>query len=107
MNLERTDLVVMAACDTGRGEAPRGMGVFGLRGSFRMAGAKSVVMSLWEVPEPQTIELMDYFYAELFEGKSIAVSLRSAQKRVRDGSPHPYYWGGFVVEGDALTRLWE
>ena len=105
MDLLATELVVLSACDTGLGDVLRGEGVFGLRRAFLLAGAKTVVMSLWEVPDEETCMLMEDFYRGLAEGaptlNSPAEALRQAQRNLRENpaTADPYYWGAFICEG--------
>jgi CHAT domain-containing protein len=105
MDLVGTELVVLSACRTGLGDVRRSEGVFGLRRAFVQAGSKTLVMSLWKVPDPETRKLMTAFYGNLLEGMGKAEALRKAQlatiARLRDtGIPHPYFWGGFICQGD-------
>jgi tetratricopeptide (TPR) repeat protein/CHAT domain-containing protein len=106
MNLTNTDLVVLSACNTGIGEVKRGHGVFGLRRSFQQAGAKSLVMSLWQIPDEETKDLMVEFYQRLYDGHSKLNALHEASlsvmKSARDKykSTHPFYWSGFILIGD-------
>jgi len=65
-----------------------------------IAGAKSVIMSLWRVNDLTTQELMTQFYKNRLEGKSVRESLKLAQKSIKTLYPHPYFWGGFVVIGN-------
>jgi CHAT domain-containing protein/tetratricopeptide (TPR) repeat protein len=97
------DLVVLSACSTGVGPELRGEGPLGLSRAFLDAGASRVVVSLWDVGDKPTAELMSRFYqGHLAAGLSPAQALREAQLSFwRD--PHwaaPYYWSGFVLEGD-------
>jgi CHAT domain-containing protein len=108
LNLRGTDMVVLSACDTGAGDVKNGEGIYGLRRAFTQAGAKSLVMSLWEVPDRETKELMVSFYQNLQSGKmNRAEALRHAVLKQRQtvnaryGSDHPYYWGAFVFLGEA------
>ena len=108
LNLRGTDLVVLSACETGMGDVKNGEGVYGLRRAFTQAGAKSLVMSLWEVPDKETKELMVSFYKNLQSGKTNrAAALRNAALKQREtvkaryGSDNPYYWAAFVFLGEA------
>jgi CHAT domain-containing protein len=108
LNLRGTDMVVLSACDTGVGDVRSGEGVYGLRRAFTQAGTKSLVMSLWEVSDRETKELMVSFYQNLQSGKmNRAEALRHAVLNQREtvksryGSDHPYYWGAFVFLGEA------
>jgi len=108
LNLRGTDLVVLSACETGVGDVKNGEGVYGLRRAFTQAGAKSLVMSLWEVPDRETKELMVSFYKNLQSGKmNRAAALRIAALKQREmvkaryGHDNPYYWGAFVFLGEA------
>jgi CHAT domain-containing protein len=105
LDLLDTELVVLSACDTGRGEVKVGEGVFGLRRAFAIAGARTLVMSLWKVPDEATRMLMVRFYEELQAGRPRVDALRAAQQTVRDRYPDPYYWGAFILQGDALSPL--
>ncbi|MGD0631237.1 MAG: CHAT domain-containing tetratricopeptide repeat protein [Terracidiphilus sp.] len=106
LNLTGTQLVVLSACDTGQGDVKNGEGVFGLRRALEEAGAQSVLMSLWSVPDKETLELMQRFYAKWLSGTEIHQSLKDAQLEMReqvklshDGKDLPYYWGAFVLVG--------
>ena len=100
MNLLGTELVVLSACDTGLGEIFVGESVFGLRRAFILSGAKTLVMSLWQVPDRETCTLMEDFYRNLLSGMDKAEALRQAQLKLKKEMPHPYYWGGFICQGD-------
>jgi tetratricopeptide (TPR) repeat protein len=101
MDLLDTDLVVLSACDTGLGEVRIGEGVFGLRRAFVVAGAKTLVMSLWKVPDQQTQQLMVDFYRRLRAGVPRQAALRQAQLALKARYPDPYYWGAFICQGEA------
>jgi CHAT domain-containing protein len=100
MNLVGTQLVVLSACETGLGEYRTGEGVFGLRRAFELAGARSLIMSLWHVPSGPTRELMQELYRHLLLGKRRSHALREAQRVLRRRYPETFYWGAFVLSGD-------
>src|SRR5581483_3925664 len=100
LDLQATELVVLSACDTGRGEVRTGEGVFGLQRAFILAGAKTLVMSLWSVPDEPTRELMEDFYKRILAGEGRADALRNAQLQLRQKYPDPFYWGAFICQGD-------
>ncbi len=99
----RADLVVLSACQTGLGKEARGEGLIGLTRGFMYAGAPRVVVSLWEVDDTATAELMRRFYDAMFNKKLRPVqALRDAQTSM-SGDPlwsSPYYWAAFVLEGE-------
>jgi CHAT domain-containing protein len=108
LRLRGTDLVVLSACETGMGEVKNGEGVYGLRRAFTQAGAKSIVMSLWEVPDRETKELMVSFYRNILLGKmrrdealrqAVLKQMETVKGRYSESNPH--YWGAFVFLGEA------
>lgn len=100
LNLLGTHLVVLSACDTGLGQIHLGEGVLGLRRAFMLAGAGTLVMSLWKVPDEQTTDLMREFYTRLIDGESRSEALRQAQLTARSKYPDPGYWGAFICQGE-------
>jgi CHAT domain-containing protein len=100
LDLLATELVVLSACETGLGQVHVGEGVFGLRRAFVLAGARTLVMSLWKVPDEPTRELMEDFYGRLLAGEGRAEALRQAQLAMKEKYPDPFYWGAFICQGD-------
>ena len=88
------------ACETGIGAVAAGEGTFGLRRSFLIAGAQSLIVSLWKIPDDETALLMCEFYRQLLRGQPKLPALRTAQDQVRRTRPHPFYWAAFTVIGD-------
>lgn len=105
IDLVDTEMVVLSACDTGLGDIRSMEGVYGLRRAFVLAGARSVVMSLWKVPDTETQELMQRFYKHLMAGSGRADALRHAQLELRAKMPHPFFWGAFICQGDLSPVL--
>jgi len=106
LDLRSVDLAVLSGCDTGRGTVAAGEGVFGLRRAFSIAGASSVVMSLWPTPDDATRAWMTDFYQALDRGEGGADAARSASLTRLHGlresgvPPHPELWASFVCVGD-------
>jgi CHAT domain-containing protein/tetratricopeptide (TPR) repeat protein len=105
MDLQGTDLVVLSACSTGLGDVRVGEGVQGLRRSFLHAGARTLVTSLFAVPDEPTRVLMTQFYTGLKAGQTKLAALHAAQTetiarhRKSSTAAHPFYWAGFVLVG--------
>jgi CHAT domain-containing protein len=114
MDLRGTELVVLSACETGLGRVEQGEGVYGLRRAFQMAGAKTVVSSLWQVPDKETAKFMRELYARMSNTskrgsarmatypelmQKVALE-RITELRERGRPTHPYTWGGFIATGD-------
>jgi CHAT domain-containing protein len=121
LDLGQVELAVLSACETSRGEVVRGEGVWGLQAAFQVAGAKTVVASLWKVDDAATQALMVAFYRNLWEGgHGRLAAMRQAQLAMLRGNLHrppaphapgsegerpelplaPYYWAAFVHSGD-------
>lgn len=100
LNLVGTEMVVLSACVSGVGFPIKGEGVFGLRRAFLVAGANSLVMSLWKVPDRETRDLMVNFYRRLASGVEKNRAFSEAKAELRKRSDHPFYWAAFVLEGD-------
>ncbi|MDR0506940.1 MAG: CHAT domain-containing protein [Dysgonamonadaceae bacterium] len=97
LNLSNTELVVLSACETGLGDIVGSEGVYGMQRAFRLAGAKSILVSLWKVPDKETRELMTEFYVQLSHGNSFYQSFSTARRKMRTAYPEqPEKWAGFV-----------
>jgi CHAT domain-containing protein len=103
LDLAGTQLVVLSACETGVGAVRAGEGVFGLRRAFTVAGAETLVMSLWQVDDDATQRLMVEFYGRLAKGEGRGEALRQASLTLlRDPAHrHPFYWSSFISTGES------
>ena len=95
-----SELVVISACDTGRGLLTRD-GVVGLSRSLLASGTPSVAIALWEIYDSSTAVLMDEFYNQLAQNKNKAQALRLAMLKTKQQSPHPINWGAFTLIGES------
>jgi hypothetical protein len=99
LELNRTFLVVLSACETGQGEFEDGEGVWGLQRAFQVAGVRYIVMSLFKVNDEVTAGLMQAFYRNMVKGDDVLSSFRKAQKEIKAAYPRPVEWGAFVIKG--------
>jgi CHAT domain-containing protein/tetratricopeptide (TPR) repeat protein len=107
LDLSGVEWAVLSACDTGVGEVRAGEGVFGLRRAFQVAGARTVIMSLWSVDDQATRAWMRALYEGRFQQRlSTADAVHAASlavlkdRRAKGLSTHPFYWAAFVAAGD-------
>jgi CHAT domain-containing protein len=126
MDLSRVQLATLSACETGLGQTAGGEGLLGLQRAFQIAGAKTVVASLWKVPDRATQLLMARFYENLWQKRMTKLeALRQAQRWLLHEGPKnrdlvrgldfaadqppvaassdtlpPYYWAAFILSGD-------
>lgn len=99
LKLNNTELVVLSACDTGRGRIT-GEGVVGLSRAFIAAGVKSIIVSLWSVPDAPTASLMTDFYRRLQQTPDKAQALRQAMLTTKSQFPSPIDWAAFILIGE-------
>jgi CHAT domain-containing protein len=100
LDLRGLDLVVLSACQTGLGDIISGEGVFGLQRGFKKAGAKTIIMSLWNVNDDSTMKMMTSFYHHYFEGMSKEKAFHTAQDELRKSSPFQKErpdWAAFIM----------
>ena len=96
MDLSGTDLVVLSACQTGLGDIDR-EGVYGLQRGFKIAGAGTIIMSLWEVNDAATEVMMTKFYTQMASGKSKRDAFYAAITAVKSKFDGPEYWAAFIM----------
>lgn len=98
LNLSGTELVVLSACETGLGDIQGNEGVYGLQRAFKIAGARYLIMSLWEVPDEDSQKFMSKFYKLWLEqGMSIPDAFRQTQADFREMTGSRQLWAGFVL----------
>ncbi len=106
IDLSGVDWAVLSACETGLGAIQQGEGVLGLRRAFQVAGASTLIMSLWRVQDQEAREWMRGLYEARLSGLSTAESVRRASLKMIDArrdsvaGTHPSSWGAFVATGD-------
>lgn len=99
LDLSQTNLVVLSACETGTGEIQSGEGVWGLQRAFQLAGARTVMGSLWKISDEATVVFMTHFYQKYLDGYGIDEAYKSAMLKTMELYPQPYYWGAFTLTG--------
>lgn len=99
MNLDKTELVVLSACETGLGDLSIGEGVYGLQRAFMVAGAKTLIMSMFKVDDKATQKLMINFYKKWLETGKKRESFVAAKKELREEFKDPIFWGAFIMIG--------
>jgi len=97
MNLNTLDLVVLSACDSGSGAQINAGESFGFQRTFFLAGAKTLIMSLWSVEDKITTEFMISFYSNWVKNGDKFLSFRLAQQQIKTKYRYPFYWGGFII----------
>jgi CHAT domain-containing protein len=97
LDLDKTELVTLSACETGLGIIQNGEGVYGLQRAFMVSGASSVIMSLWKVHDTATMEFMVSFYAGWLKSGDKIKAFDLARQVVREKYKLPYYWGAFIM----------
>jgi len=110
LNWNDTELVVVSGCESGQGDLQSGEGVYGLKRAIAVAGARSSLLSLWEVDDKATAEFMESFYLKLKSGESRSKALSNTQKEFREHPikawQHPNVWAAFQLNGDWRPINW-
>jgi len=110
LNWKGTELVVISACESGKGDIQAGEGVYGLKRAIAVAGARSSLLSLWKVDDRATAAFMESFYSKLKAGMGRADALAATQREFREhkmaGLRHPYFWAAFQLSGDWGAVKW-
>jgi len=93
------ELVTLSGCATGLNVVAAGDELLGLIRGFFYAGARSLLLTLWDVHDKSTSEFMTSFYRRLGDSRDHAVALQGALRELRQTYPHPYYWAPFMLVG--------
>ena len=93
------DLVTLSGCSTGLNVVAKGDELLGLVRGLLHSGARSLLLSLWDVQDRSTTGLMRSFYTRFRSGGDTASALQGAMQELREKQPHPYYWAPFVLIG--------
>ncbi len=99
LDLQNCGLVVLSACETGISKVAKGEELLGLIRGFLCAGAPCLILSLWQVEDESTYQLMKVFYGKLLEGSAPSAALRLAQIEIMEKYPHPFFWSPFFAVG--------
>jgi CHAT domain-containing protein len=94
------EMVVLSACLTGRGKVMEGEGVVNFSRAFQHAGARSVLVSLWEVASLEAVEFMTEFYGHLKQGQPRSQALKLARQAIKAKYPQPFFWAVFILHGE-------
>ncbi len=94
------EVVTLAACMTGVGRVMQGEGVLNFARAFQQAGARSVMVALWNIPVEESMKFYHTFYQALKAGKPKLEALKEARQAVRAKEPHPYFWAGLILHGE-------
>jgi CHAT domain-containing protein len=98
-------LVALSGCSTGMNVVAPGDELLGLQRGLLYAGARSMLLSLWDVNDISTAELMTAFYRRTREGNPPALALQGAMKEIRSRYPHPYFWAPFILIGKCTLAM--
>lgn len=96
----QTNLVTLSGCQSGMSEVTGADDLLGLMRGFLYAGARSLLLSLWNVNDESTAELMAHFYREWRKGVAKSTAFRSAMREIRNRYPNPFYWAPFLLAGN-------
>lgn len=94
------EIVTLAACMTGVGQVMRGEGALNFARAFQQAGARSVMVTLWNIPVVESLAFYRDFYQALKAGNSKLDAMQAVRRTIRSREPHPYFWSGLILHGE-------